>query len=86
MADGDGGWGLLGGLGRFYYAEAIRKLRLAGLGWQGWPGLAGLRWVRFLMKKGWSIKKRKDFVHKNKCIYTNYVILAVFSRTPNSLI
>ena len=52
MADGDGGWGLLGGLGRFDYPEAIQGLSgnigcqaLAGKGGLGWSDLAGLGWA-----------------------------------------
>ena len=45
MADGDGGWGLLGGPGRFDYPETIRKPRLPSLGLQGWYGLVRSGWA-----------------------------------------
>ena len=41
MADGDGGWGLLGGRGRLDYPETIRGLS-GNLGWQAWAGRPGL--------------------------------------------
>ena len=43
MADGDCGWGLLGGLGRFDYPETIWKLS-GNIGWRAWAGDGGLGW------------------------------------------
>ena len=52
MADGDGGWGLLGGLGRFYYPETIQKLS-GNLGWRDWADKGGLGWSG-LTGLGWA--------------------------------
>ena len=52
MADGDGGWGLLGGLGRFDYLETIQKLS-GNLGWRAWAGNGGLGWSG-LAGLGWD--------------------------------
>ena len=52
MADGDGGWGLLGGPGRFDYLETIQGLS-RNLGWQAWAGKGGLGWSD-LAGLGWA--------------------------------
>ena len=84
----DGGWGLLGGLGRFDYPETIWGLSVH-LGWQAWArvvwvgpvwlGWAGPHWDRFLMSG--PTREAKTFYTKTNC-----VILAVFQRTPHYLI
>ena len=47
VVDGDGGWGLMGGLARFDYRETIQKLS-GNLGWRVWTGKGGLGWL------GWA--------------------------------
>ena len=51
-ADGDGGWGLLGGLGRIAYPDTIRKLS-GNLGWRAWAGKGGIGWSG-LAGLGWA--------------------------------
>ena len=53
MSDGDGKGELLGGLGRLYYLETIRKLS-GNPGWQAWAGKGGLGWSG-LARLGWAL-------------------------------